>query len=320
MRPAAKRAAYGAAAILAIAAVVMLPAPVHAATRLPQVCTDPSSAGKAVNAACGGYQQTGQIYRTPLPSDLVRVMTNGATSADWDSAAYQWARWQDVETGRLYDSCLDDIPENSPVVDGPCRNWGMVPKLGPTGTFTATPTTGTAPLSTVVTWDVANGTNCQAGGAWSGTKAAKGSETITISKIGADTLTLACSVPGPNGPGKAVLTWTKPTQNTDGTALTDLAGFNLYSGRTNPPTTKLSPMLGPNVTTYTFANLLPADVEWFFGIEAVNTPGATSTPLAVASKVIAGTPTVQPWAATPIPINVTAPVQKIPRAPVLSVQ
>ncbi len=307
---------------LALIGLALLGAFAHglarAETNLPMVCTDPSAAGKPVNQACGGSAQTGQIYRAPRDTDLVRTMSDGKTSADWSSSAYVWKAWGQVKAGEYFDACNTDIPSGSPVPDGPCQDWSMRPRAGAPATFTATPTTGVAPLAITITWNVPNGSGCQAGGAWSGAKAASGTETITASTSG--TLTLACAVPGPDGPGKATLTWTKPTQNTDGSTLTDLAGFNVYSGRSNPPTNKVSPMLGPNATSYVFDPITPTGVEWWFGIEAVNAAGAQSTPLTVASKMIAGTPTTTPWSAPPISLNVTAPVAKRPKAPTLTVQ
>jgi hypothetical protein len=314
MQPAKTRAALIAAVL--VAAAISHAAPVSAATGLAMVATDSSCAGKPVNTACGGRDQTGQIYRVPLDTDLVRVMTDGKTVANWDSNAYAWAIWKNVAPGQFYDQCDTDVPVGSPVPDGACQVWSMKARAAAPAAFSASPTSGPAPLAVTVTWNIPSGSACQAGGGWSGAKAAAGSEVVTINASAS--LTLACTVPGPNGPGSAVLSWAIPTQNTDGSALTDLAGFNLYSGTTNPPTIKLSPMLAKNVTTYTFSNLPDGSTQWF-GITSQNAAGAESD-MVVGSKLIAGQASTKPWSGAPIAISITTPPPKKPRAPALSVQ
>ncbi len=57
--------------------------------------------------------------------------------------------------------------------------------------------------------------------------------------------------------GSMSLTWTAPTQNSDGTALTDLAGFNLYHGTTAGNYTHKIRIDNPSISTYLVENLLP---------------------------------------------------------------
>ena len=101
-------------------------------------------------------------------------------------------------------------------------------------TFTAKQASATGSLAPVLTWSTTPvASSCTAGGAWSGTKFASGTETlatITASK----SYTLTCVW----GNGSASLNWTAPTKNTDGTSLTDLAGYKVVFGssatRTEP--------------------------------------------------------------------------------------
>ena len=70
----------------------------------------------------------------------------------------------------------------------------------------------------------------------------------------------------------ATLSWDKPLTNTDGTALTDLAGYRLYYGTGAGTYTKTVDV--GNVTTYTINTL--AQGTYYFAVKAVNSSGAES--------------------------------------------
>src|SRR3954462_14236068 len=95
-----------------------------------------------------------------------------------------------------------------------------------TVTLTANKTSAQGSLTPVLTWSTTPvASSCTASGAWSGTKFASGSETlpaITSNK----SYTLTCTW----GNGTAALTWTAPTKNSNGSTLTDLAGFKVVYG------------------------------------------------------------------------------------------
>jgi hypothetical protein len=69
---------------------------------------------------------------------------------------------------------------------------------------------------------------CTASGDWGGAKGPAGSETLAPVTIG-KSYTLACSWAGQDS---IQFTWTPPTTNTDGSPLTDLAGYHVYYGTT----------------------------------------------------------------------------------------
>jgi hypothetical protein len=107
----------------------------------------------------------------------------------------------------------------------------------PTVTFNATVTSAVAPITTVLTWSSTGAVSCVATGTtgWNGSVPTSGTRTLT--SIGVDMrLTLTCT--GPSGPDAVTISWVAPTTNTDGTSLTDLAGFTVYRGTT----TTLSPL------------------------------------------------------------------------------
>lgn len=132
-------------------------------------------------------------------------------------------------------------------------------------TFTAATTTGDGKVTPVLTWSTTPAaTSCAASGDWTGTKAASGTQTLPdITKSA--TYNLTCTWGAKNS---AVLTWTAPTQNTDGTTLTDLAGFHVYYGDTAVNLNQTATVTGATVKTTTIQPL--AAGTWFFAISAFN--------------------------------------------------
>jgi Putative Ig domain len=87
-----------------------------------------------------------------------------------------------------------------------------------------------------------------------------------------------------SGSGSATLSWLPPTQNSDGTSLTNLAGYEVRYGRSANELVQTVPLTNPSLSTYVVENL--SSGTWYFAIVAVNTAGATSALSNVASKTI----------------------------------
>ena len=83
--------------------------------------------------------------------------------------------------------------------------------------------------------------------------------------------------------GAATLSWSAPTQNVDGTALTDLAGYNIYYGTSATTTQKIN-INTVGMQTYVISNL--SSGTWYFSITAVNSAGIESSPSETVSKTI----------------------------------
>jgi len=84
--------------------------------------------------------------------------------------------------------------------------------------------------------------------------------------------------------GSATVSWSAPTQNTDGSALTNLAGFNIYYGTSAGNLSQSVQIANPGLTTYALGNLAPG--AWYFAVNAYTTAGAESALSSIASKTI----------------------------------
>ncbi len=84
--------------------------------------------------------------------------------------------------------------------------------------------------------------------------------------------------------GSVTLSWTPPTQNTDGTALTDLAGYKLYWGTTAGSYPNKITIDNASVSTYVVENLVPGTYE--FVATAFNSSGVESDFSGVATKTV----------------------------------
>ena len=84
--------------------------------------------------------------------------------------------------------------------------------------------------------------------------------------------------------GSATLSWTAPTQNTDGTPLTDLAGYTIYYGASPSELTQTIQLANPSATSYEVDNLTAG--TYYFAVSAYTTAGTQSTQSSVGSKAI----------------------------------
>lgn len=84
--------------------------------------------------------------------------------------------------------------------------------------------------------------------------------------------------------GTATLTWSAPTTNTDGSELTDLAGFIVYSGLNSSDLTQIANIGSATTTTYTVNNL--SEGTWYFAVVAYTSNNTQSTYSNIVSKTI----------------------------------
>lgn len=84
--------------------------------------------------------------------------------------------------------------------------------------------------------------------------------------------------------GKVMLSWVAPSQNTDGSTLTDLAGFFVYRGSSAEALNERVELLGTSMTSFEFTGL--ASGVHYFAVSAFNSSRVESALSAIGSKQI----------------------------------
>lgn len=172
----------------------------------------------------------------------------------------------------------------------------------PTVTLSVPVGAGNVPTAT---WSAQGATDCTASGGWSGTKAASGTQALPAISV-TTTYNLGCSWPADTS---ARLSWTAPTQYTDGTALPsgDLAAYRIYHGTSASNLTLHATVPAPALT-YTHTGLSTGTHYW--AASAVVQSGAESARSATVSKAIAAAQTASASVRVAIPGAPTLTVQQ----------
>ena len=84
--------------------------------------------------------------------------------------------------------------------------------------------------------------------------------------------------------GNASLSWTPPTQNTDGSTLTDLAGFRVQYGTSPSSLSQTVELANAGLSAYVVTGLTSG--TWYFSVRAYSSSGAESANSTVVSKTI----------------------------------
>lgn len=85
-------------------------------------------------------------------------------------------------------------------------------------------------------------------------------------------------------PGVAILSWTPPTQNTDGSSLTNLVGYRIHYGASATALTQTVQVANAGITSYRLENLVPG--TYFFSVRAYTSGGTASDQSNVVSKIV----------------------------------
>jgi len=85
-------------------------------------------------------------------------------------------------------------------------------------------------------------------------------------------------------PGTVTLTWVAPTDNTNGTPLTDLAGYHIHYGTSQDNMTQVIDLAGNSTTEFEVSGLAPG--TYYFAISAYTALGTESAESDVGYKTI----------------------------------
>ena len=136
--------------------------------------------------------------------------------------------------------------------------------------FALTSVQGSANFGTPATATIdVNAATASTGSSSSGASSSSGGSSSGSSSSSTDSVTLS---------------WSAPTDNTNGTALTNLAGYNIYYGTNSTDLSQKVSLTTVGLLTYVVTNLNSG--TWFFYITSVNTAGTESSPSAVVSASI----------------------------------
>jgi len=84
--------------------------------------------------------------------------------------------------------------------------------------------------------------------------------------------------------GSATLSWTPPTENTDGSPLMDLSAYKIYWGTTQGVYVNSVRIDNPGISTYVVENLVPN--TYYFVATSINGAGEESSYSNVAMKIV----------------------------------
>lgn len=117
--------------------------------------------------------------------------------------------------------------------------------------------------------------------------------------------------------GSATLTWTAPTENENGSTLTDLAGFRVLYGQSPSALTQSAQLTNPGLRSYVIEGL-PAG-KWYFAMTALAGSGPTareSQQTNVVSKDVVDDPPSGPVVTDPLVYQVSGVTDHFQLAPV----
>jgi hypothetical protein len=289
--------------IVAAAAPILSGAPARTVTAAHYYAFQPgaSDGGKALSFSIANKPswaqfdaRTGRLYGTPLPQTNVGTFANISISAS-----------DGTSRGYLAPFAITVLP----LPNLPPRISGTAAASVAAGHAYAFQPAATDPNGLRLTFGISNkpawaGFNSSTG-LLSGTPAATNAGTysnITITaydgyaKAVLPAFSIAVQPATPTPPltptsppvtspqtASATLVWSPPTQNTDGSVLTSLAGYRIYYG-TTPNLGKSITIANPGLTRYVISGLTAA-ATWYFELTAYDRAGIESPPTAVESIV-----------------------------------
>jgi hypothetical protein len=106
----------------------------------------------------------------------------------------------------------------------------------------------------------------------------------TANEVGSTTGSTSGTTTTPVTAGSATVSWVAPMLNTDGSTLTDLAGFRIYFGTNSASLAYMVNVTNAQATSYVVSGLTSG--TWYFAVTSYSSDGSESSRSAVASKTI----------------------------------
>jgi hypothetical protein len=168
------------------------------------------------------------------------------------------------------------IPKTTQIVDSNGNIWvvsgGVIYENGALAGYSSAVTSLVYDNNTIYQENSAGGWWSWSGGTW-----ASSSDPLTVTTSGGGSGTTTTT-------GTASVSWDAPTQDTNGAALTDLAGYTIHYGTSASTLTQTIQVPNPSATSYVVNNLSAG--TYYFAVAAYTTTGTVSAQSAVHSKTI----------------------------------
>lgn len=260
--------------------------PLSADTRFSLDCNGPggsSNAVVAIDVIANSPTLSLRAAETNIDSGTATTLTWAAVNATSCSASGEWSGSRSLSGTESISPAADATYALSCTGDGGTSTASInitVNAAAPTLSFSVDRSTVSSGGSARVNWMAADADSCTASGGWSGTRAANGTETVGPISAGT-TYTLTCTGPGGSivdmlriSVTSAVgISWVAPTENVDGTVLTDLAGYRIYYGTESRGYSDMVELMDPGATSHAL-NLSTGD--YHVAMTAIDSDGNES--------------------------------------------
>ena len=137
---------------------------------------------------------------------------------------------------------------------------------------TSTSTTGSTPPTAADSGTSTSGSSTMSGSTTSGSTTSGSTTAGSTTTAGAAGSTAPTTLVAGTS---LTLGWVAPTQNSNGTPITELAGYKIHYGTTSQDYTKVVAVSNPSISRYVLDSL--ASGTYFFAIAAYNSKGIEST-------------------------------------------
>ena len=262
-------------------------------------CNDGSSGSSTADAASAGSAQTVTVAANTAYSFHPQVASSAGSYSIVHKPA--WASFNTI-TGELSGTPTSaDTGQYSNIIISADANGSSLPLpplsiiVTPAATPTADPVASTGPNPTGSSTTASNQSSSSggAGSSSSGNVVASGSSSSSSSSSGSGTSSGATasnsgssssSGSTTSASSSITLAWDAPTENTNGSALTNLAGFQILYGTSSTSLTQKISINSVGILSYVVENLTPG--TWYFEVVAVNSAGEVSGPSTVVSATI----------------------------------
>ena len=219
------------------------------------------------------------------------IVNNGTAPIDggWDNCchAYSANLLGTSITSEGFTFTLDGPGSTSAPVAQTLQISGTPPTTAEVGQFYSFRPTVVAPAGSTLSYAVANkpawaqfsaSTGALSGTPSTGSVATDANIVVSVSsgaqRAALPAFDIAVEPATPSVAGTASLSWSRPTENTNGTPLTNLAGYVIHYGTSSSALNNTMSVASAGATSAEITNLSPG--YWYFAVSAINTANVAS--------------------------------------------